>query len=35
VTWKLSDWHIIRRFLQLDDLLVNELTLFVNDKVWV
>lgn len=30
---QLSDGYIVRSFLQLDDLLINELALLVNDKV--
>lgn len=35
VAGKLSDRNIVWGLLELDDLLVYELTLFMYDKVWV
>ena len=35
MSWKFADWHIVWCLLELDDLLVDELTLLVYDKVRV
>lgn len=35
VAWQFSDRHIVRSFLQLDNLLIDELALLMDDKVRV
>lgn len=35
MSWQLTYWHLIRRFLELEDLLVDELALVMGDNVGV
>lgn len=30
-----TDWYLIRRFLQLEYLLINELAMLMHDVVWI
>jgi hypothetical protein len=35
MSWQFTDWHLIRRFLQLENLLVDELRLFMGDNIGI
>ena len=35
MSWQLANGYLVRCFLELEDLLVDEFTLFVNNEIWV
>jgi hypothetical protein len=35
MAWQFSDWNLIWRFLELEDLLIDELAFLVDDEVWI